>query len=350
MQGLGGVVMTITKRRKWRWLVPAGVMGVLLTAAAAWLGSVPRDVRGFSLHEVYLLKQGENRSGDQLVVGYKIELEPASTIDGEVTLIGNRVIVNADVNGDLVVVAKRLQLGDSAHVNGDLVACVNDLERSPEAQVSGEVRKECTEGGQASVSSLFESGLGALRENSLIGWGSAFGGALFWGAMAALSVVLVPQPLSRISLAARQAPFAAGGVGCLTLSVAVGLTAFYFISLFLVLPIVLFPFVLMGWLVIGLFSLLGWVALAEPFGRMVFRRLQMEEPPPMIAAGLGAVTLSLLLRVWAVFWVTSWIALLAWVVLGSIGLGAVVLTQVGTERYPQVQPHRHRTVFHPSNE
>jgi hypothetical protein len=112
----------------------------------------------------------------------------------------------------------------------------------------------------------------------------------------------------------------------------------YAISLILILPVILLPFVVLAWVVIGLLSLLGWVALAEPFGRTLFRWLHMEPQPPMIAAAMGGITLTALVRVWSIFPFTEWIGLLATVVLGSAGLGAVVLTRAGTRTYPRSGP------------
>jgi hypothetical protein len=55
----------------------------------------------------------------------------------------------------------------------------------------------------------------------------------------------------------------------------------------------------------------------------------------MVSAAIGGVTLALLLRIWSIFWFTAWMGLLATIILGSIGLGAVLLTHIGTRPYPQ---------------
>ena len=80
---------------------------------------------------------------------------------------------------------------------------------------------------------------------------------------------------------------------------------------------------------------MGWTALAAPFGVWVFRLLRMDHQPRMVAAAVGGIVLALLLRVWSVFWFTFWIGLVASIILGSIGLGAVILTRVGTRPYPR---------------
>ncbi len=117
--------------------------------------------------------------------------------------------------------------------------------------------------------------------------------------------------------------------------VAVGLTIIYSMSLLLVLPVVLLPFVIVGWLIVGFLSLLGWVALAQPFGVWVVSRFGMDRQPRMVSAAIGGITLALLLRIWSIFWFTAWIGLLATIILGSVGLGAVILTHIGTRPYPR---------------
>jgi hypothetical protein len=60
----------------------------------------------------------------------------------------------------------------------------------------------------------------------------------------------------------------------------------------------------------------------------------IDKQPRMVTAAVGGIVLSLLLRLWSVFWFTAWIGVLATAVLGSIGLGTVILTHVGTKPYP----------------
>ena len=91
----------------------------------------------------------------------------------------------------------------------------------------------------------------------------------------------------------------------------------------------------LGWFVISLLSLLGWVALAEPFGNRLFALFGIDPQPAIVTAAAGGIALTLLVRVWGLFWFTAWIGLLLTVVLGSIGLGAVVLTRLGTKPFPR---------------
>jgi hypothetical protein len=326
--------MRSTERsKKWRVLAPFGALALLALASLACFAEAS-DVNGFKLRKSYDLKSGEQRSGDQAIVAYSINLEAGSSVDGDVTLTGNRVTLDGQVTGDVVVVADRLSVGDGAHITGDLVACTKNVERGAGAQIDGEFKRECRDSGSVSFGRLLNSGWASWQDSVFFRVGGSIVGALLFGALAALITAIFPRHLVRMSESVYQSPVTAGGIGCLTMLVATGLTLVYGISLLLVLPLVLLPFVIVGWLVIGLFSLLGWVALAEPFGIYLLHRFRLGKHPRMIAAATGGVVLFLLLRIWSVFWFTAWIGLLAWMVLGSVGLGAVILTRLGTRPYP----------------
>jgi hypothetical protein len=324
----------VQSRPKARWLVPFSVLTLLLMASLA-CASQSRNVKGFDLQRSYTLKSGERLNGDQVVLAYDIKLSPGSVIDGNATLTGNSVTLGAEVDGDVVVVADNVSVGDTAHVTGDLIVCSKNFEQNPAAQVDGQVKEECTNSGSVSFSNTVESGWDAWRSSILFRLSSSIAGALLFGALAALGTVLVPQPLVRMSESVQQSPWRAGGIGFLTMLVAIGLTIIYSISLLLVLPVILLPFVIVGWMIVALFSLLGWVALAQPFGVFLVRRLGMDRQPRMVSAALGGIALALLLRVWSIFWFTAWIGILATIILGSVGLGAVLLTHVGTRPYPR---------------
>lgn len=326
--------MTSENRLTRRWLFPLGVLVMLLLASLACVGEA-RDVDGFNMRRAYDLESGQHRDGDQVILAYEIDLQAGSAITGDVTLTGDQVDLAGRVAGDVVVVADRLDLGSQAVITGDLIVCVKELHQAEGAQIEGELREECDASSRVSVSNLIESGWDSWRDSWWFRVSSAVIGALLYGALAALGTLFFPRPLVRMSETIQRSPVTTGGIGCLTMVVALGLTAIYVVSLLLILPLVLLPFVALGWVLVGLLSLLGWLALAEPFGVLMFRRLRVSGQPRMINAALGGVALALLLRVWSVFWFTAWIGILATVVLGSIGLGAVLLTRVGTRPFPR---------------
>ncbi|MBN1201798.1 MAG: hypothetical protein JXJ20_08085 [Anaerolineae bacterium] len=329
--------MTFTKRRKWHLLIPFGLLTLLGLVSASCVADTDQT-SGFNVRKTYTLTGGEQIERDQLIVAGEIKLEAESKIDGSVTLIGDQVQVDGNVNGDVVVIAEDLAVGDPARISGDLVLCVSNFERGAGARISGEVREECNEGGRTSAANILETGFESWQGNMLVRLGGIITATLFFGALAALGTLIIPQPMTHLSASIRQAPVATGGVGCLTVLVAVGLTVLYLVSLLLIVPLLLLPFMLLGWLALFLASTLGWIALAEPFGKFVFNVLRVEPQPRMVTAAIGAMALTLLVRIWNVFWFTGWIGALATIILGSVGLGAVVLTHAGTRPFPRPEP------------
>lgn len=327
------MTVTVVSQTKRRNMTLFGILALLMLVISA-CSSNSGDDEGFNLKRDYRLHGGDQLDGDQVILAATITLESGSTINGDTTLTGDEVTLNAIVNGDVVVWADTLSLGETAHVTGDLVVCAA-YRPHEQARIDGEVKEECVNSGTVSAANLIESAYNSWRGSPLFRLSSVLIGSLLFGALAALSTVLFPRPLVRMSESVQRSPLRAGGLGFLTMLVAIGLTVLYGISLLLVLPVILLPFVVVGWIAIGLLSVLGWVALAVPFGVFIIRLLRIDHQPRMVAAAVGGVSLTLLLRLWSVFWSTAWIGLLATVILGSVGLGAVILTHVGTKSYPR---------------
>lgn len=325
--------MKVPRRGVWRWLIPFTLFAAVVLIIFSRIGEA-RGVDGFRLRKDFDLKNGEQIEGDQVIVAASVSLHEGSAVEGKVTLIGNEVSVDGSIAGNAVIVANNLRLGSTASIAGDLVVCADELARSNSARISGELKEECRESRRVSVSNIFESAYDSWRNSFLVRLSSMIAGALVFGAFAALGTVLIPGPLFRMSRTVWQAPLTTGGLGCLTMVVAFGLTALYLFSLLLLLPLVLLPFILVGWLALLLASLLGWMAMAEPVGGFLLRVLHIDEQPRMITAAVGGVALTLLVRIWALFWFTTWIGLIVTIILGSMGLGAVILTRIGTQPFP----------------
>lgn len=308
---------------------------VLLALVVTGCQSASDSFDGFQIASSYTLQSGEQRAGDQVILAETIALETGSVVEGDLTLLGGKVTLNGEVRGEAVAVADRLTIGEGAHITGDLTICAKNLERSDAARIDGQVREECNQSGRTSVSNVINSGWESWRSSALFRTGAVITGSLFFGALSALLTAILPRPLVRMSESIYRAPVVAGGVGLLTILAAIGLTVVYGVSLLLILPLVLLPVVILAWLAIGGLSVLGWVALAGPCGVALLRRVGLPGQPRMVAAAVGGVALSLLLRVWSLFWFTAWIGLLATALLGAMGLGAVLLTRVGTRPYPR---------------
>jgi hypothetical protein len=311
------------------------MMLLSLTTLACGVGIGGADE--LRLDRTYRLKDGDLREGDQVVMAYGADLQAHSVVTGDVTVTAKRVDLDAEIDGDVIVVADTLDIGASAVVTGDVVACVNTLKRNGEARIDGELRRECVDNDSVSVAEIVDSGWKVWRDSVFFRLSTLLAGTLLFGAFAALGTVLIPRRLVRMSESVQQDPLASGGIGLLTFVVAVGLTLIYGLSLRLVVPLVLLPVVVLVWVVLIVLSLVGWVALAAPFGVFLFRLVRVDSVPHMITAAVGGMFLALLLRGWSVFWVNSWIGLLASIVVGAVGLGAVLLTRAGAQPYMRPQ-------------
>lgn len=320
-------------QRALRLLGPLGaLLALALSSLACSVGGIG-DINGFVLDRSYSLKDGEQLEGDQVVFAYDIEFQPDSVIDGDLTLTANDVVFDATVQGDVLVVAEHLTVGDSAFISGDLVACVNSLEQQDAARIQGEVREECLDNNAASIADAMDTVWNSWRDSIFFRLSTVFIGALLFGALAALGTVAIPRVLARMSQSVQGAPLVTGGVGVITVLILIGLTLLYALMLKLVVPLVLLPVVLLLWLALLLLSLLGWLALAEPFGVFLLRILRADRQPRMITAAVGGMVLALLLRLWSVFWLTPLLAVLSTALFIAIGLGPVLLTRLGTQPY-----------------
>lgn len=327
----------MTGRKRRVLVIVAAVAGVFALAVLALVAVVlgAPDLSGFSFHGTFTLGGGEQREGDQVIFANNAHLRPGSAIDGSATLIANHVEVEGHISGDLVVIANEFMLADTAQVTGDLSVCAKTFDQATGARIDGSLKRECSEGDRVTVNSAVDSGASGWRGSFLFRFGSFLTGTLFFGGLAALATAIFPQRLGRIAVSIRRSPGLMGGIGCLTIVVAVGLSVVYALSLLLILPVILLPFAILGWLALALLAVIGWFALASIAGDTVLRRLGMAERTPLVVAAVGGIALGLFVNVWSLFWITGWIGALVSVILGSVGLGAVMLTRFGSQPYPR---------------
>jgi hypothetical protein len=148
-------------------------------------------------------------------------------------------------------------------------------------------------------------------------------------ALAMLVVLLAPLATNRSANAIAAQPVLSGGFGLLTLIAAV------FGLLLLAVTIILSPFSLIGFLILGIAVLFGWVAVGTEVGRRMATLFKTSWAEP-VAAGIGTLTISLI-TAWF-----GWIPCIGWIiapVFAMVGLGGVALTRFGTRPYtPPASP------------
>jgi hypothetical protein len=118
-------------------------------------------------------------------------------------------------------------------------------------------------------------------------------------------------------------PGISGGLGCLTIVVAP------FLLLLLVLTICLIPVALVVSILLGVVITFGWIILGYEVGMRLGRQFHQEWAAPL-AAGLGTFLLVVVGGLLNILPPIGWTYVTA---VSSLGIGAVLLTRLGTQDY-----------------
>ena len=232
---------------------------------------------------------GRVRFGGDVFVG------PDEVLADDVVVFGGTARIEGEVDGDVVVIGGRAELGPKAFVRKGLTVVGGTLQRDPGAIVNGEV----TEVGSGSTG-LGTSG-GSVRRGLARLWPfdamrpfvrfAATGLRIAALILLAFVVILLArQPIERIGARAAAEPLKAGLVGLLlellfipTLIVTVVLLVVTIIGIPL---LVLVPFALLALVIV---LLMGFTAVAYRVGELVVARSGWSSAGPYLATGAGIV-------------------------------------------------------------
>jgi hypothetical protein len=282
----------------------------------------------------YTLDEGETLNSNLVVFGGSARLESGSQVNGDILLFGGSLNVGGTVAGDIVVFGGQVTLLASAVVRGDVSLVGGNLSQVPGAQVQGEV----SEGTFGPVNFNFPEG---FRFGSYEGipwqffhtvrnpWVDALWflfQSLIWALVAALVALIAPRPTGRVAMAAVSQPLASGGVGCLTVIVVP------VVIIVMAITILCIPLSLLVALILAAAWVFGLIALGTEIGNRMATMFKREWPLP-VAAGLGTFLLTVVTNgatrlVPCVFWILP-------LLVGVLGLGAVLLTRFGRHDYPE---------------
>ncbi len=269
----------------------------------------------------FTLADGEMLNEDLTILAGTVTLEKGSTMNGNISLAGGTLQVAGLVKGNITATGGTIALKSSAHVTGDISLTGVAFSRADGAQVDG------------STQSL-ERGLPAIPGIPEVSWSRGLNP--FWeavwflarififSALAVLAAMFFPRQLERTSRAIVAQPLTGGLLGLLTVVVAP------FVVLLLLITIILSPVAVLGVLALGLIILFGWIALGLETGRRLASAMSQEWAVPL-AAGLGTLLLTFVLLS------INFIPCIGWVfpfAAGLVGLGAALLTVIGTRDYP----------------
>lgn len=287
----------------------------------------------------FTLEAGEVLDGDLIVIGGNAELQPNSTVEGDVFVMGGNVEAGGAIEGDVAVMGGNVRLLSSAVVVGDVTSFGGNVTAAEGADVHGEVLDG---GGGIQIpfagdfgftSESFEfrpSGPSPLR----LVWSSALSvlwfifRVLMMGALAVLVVMFWPAATARAADAIIAQPLAAGGLGLLTILAGPPLL------LLLIITILLSPISLIGFFLLIVAIVYGWIALGLEVGRRMAATFDWDLQPSALA-GIGTILLTFVIGGLAVIPCIGWVP---GFLVACLGLGSVLLTRFGSQEYNPALP------------
>jgi hypothetical protein len=262
----------------------------------------------------------EVREGDVTVFGGNV------TIDGRVThdvsVFGGNAVINGTVGHDLTMFGGNLRLGPHAVVGHDLSVIGGNLDRDPGAQVGHDVVQGGTSGGSVLPSSWPWRAYGPFGPPGGFWPGFDFGLVLSFGfvLLALLAYLFFPGQVATTREAFERRPLASLGYGCLTAIGGVLLAALLGIT------IILLPASLAIAIALVVGGLLGWAAFLTMLGQRLASAFnwRLDHVLAFLIAGALVAVVTNIPIVGGLFGL----------VVGSMALGAAVLTRFGTRPAP----------------
>ena len=306
----------------------------------------------------YVLEAGQTIEGDLFVVAQSVTLDESSHVTGSAVLLSDSITVLGTVDGSLSALGNHVVLGPDAAIGSNVTVCADTVFQRG-AAIGGDFNRNCEQ-----LGGLVGDALPAAFDPSRWEWGGVslrdfvrdrfgtppleaindvpaqdrlaanFGVALFLAAVAALVTLMIPYRLRRVSDALLSAPISTTVIGITSLVSAGAVSGLWLISLVLILPLCLLPLIGLGWIALALMFVVGWTALSLPAGAWLLAHLNVRRISPVAAASVGAFLLAFGSGLLAISPWTTLLYLIVILFVGSWGLGAVVMTRFGGQRYP----------------
>jgi len=267
----------------------------------------------------YQLESGESLDGDLVIFGAATTLMEDSVVEGDVVIFGANLDVSGEINGDVVSIGGLITLNDTAKIDGDVITIGANMDKSDGALITGDVL-DVTHS-LPNMVHVFKITPDIFPEVNII-W---FVLRIFlWAALATLIVLFVPNACGRVAQAFTQQPLIAGGLGLLTIILAIPLTIIFIIT------IIFSPLGLFLLLVLGISWAFGLISIGLEIGKRLVSMIKRDWADP-VSAFLGTFILIFVLG-----YFNQLIPCIGWMfsaVVGMIGLGAVIMTRFGTQSY-----------------
>lgn len=281
--------------------------------------------------EDFVLESGDVWNHDLFSVGGHLTLEEGSVVNGNVAITGGEATLSGEINGDVVAFGGTVELTSSAVVQGDLVV-FGTVRQHPGAVVQGntvhglDATKKLSsmpwllDGQWMGLPGTDSSGA-QPRANGALGVLRGLLILLMVLLIAFLAETLLPRNVQIATQAMTNTWAITLGAGLLT---AVLLVVLVPILVILCIGIPVAVVLLIAFVVC---ALLGWTAAGHVIGVQIAHAVNWQGRSPLFAPLLGTGLITLLALVPCIGWL---------VVLGGVswGVGAIVLTRLGTTVYP----------------
>lgn len=306
---------------KWPILLTVLLLMVLLTGCAPAFNI---NANGLVVGESYRLRSGEVLNDDLTVIGGSAVLEKGSTVSGDVAVLGGSLSIDGTIGGSVNAMGGVVSIGDNAVIEGDVQSLGATISRSEKATINGNFGT-----GRPTIN-LPEPGRPNIRGGIDLLWKfvSPIFQSLALAAVAVLVSLFALRPMERIGDTVTTQPFLAGGLGLLTVLV------LPFILVVISITIILLPVGLVGFLLLALAALFGWVAAGLVTGERLAHAFRQNWSGP-VSAGVGTLVLSLLA---SLIGQIPCVGFLPVFLVSIASLGAVILTRFGMQVYPHQVP------------
>lgn len=310
--------------RRIKLIIWIALLVTLLIPSTVFASSTKEDkvVMGGS----YVLKSGDELDGNLIIIGGNATIEEDAKVNGDVILLGGQVSISGMVSGDLNMFGGSASLRDTAVIEGNAVVTSSVLNQADGATINGKVIEGTNlpngfiipDKANPEVNSTGNNGSTIL---------SLFGKALsiifvsiITAILAMLAALFFPHSMQRTANALVENSLLAGGAGLLTVIAAP------IVIVLLTITLILIPVSVIAILALVLAAFLGWITVGMELGNRLAQVFKTKWHIA-VSAGLGTLILTLIMdtvgRIPCIGWTLVF-------VVSTLGLGAVILTRLGT--------------------
>ncbi len=311
-----------------RWGVIASC-ALLLILGLTPMRAVAQSGQSTVIHDLRVLQDGERIHEDLVILGGTLRADQGSQVHGNIVVMGGEADIAGLVQGDIVGFGGTVQLGPTAEITGDVVV-LGTLRWHPEAVVHGNIveglaataRLEGLSNHWLSRSTTLPRRVTALPEVSRrapVGLFRALRALVVMlglALIAALAASALPRNLINTTEAMLRAAPLSLGIGLLTL-----LLAAFLVPLLVIICIGIPVALALALALLGA-MLLAWVAAGRIVGHALLRLLRTEPDVLLLETVVGTLLITLVAQI-------PCIGSLSVLVLGSWGLGGVMLSRAG---------------------